>query len=138
MSNMSFLLQLLTTAVVASAIWTLYSCYTLLRNYRSALELNVPIVVVPISHDNPIWIAFDRRVISLLKHVPFGPGTFTRYNWRAWDFFDKNRAHLELGDVFIMVSPGKNWMYVSEAEALTDIFKRRRDFPRPLELFGTV
>jgi hypothetical protein len=82
-------------------------------------------------------MAVDKRFfIPLFERLPFGSGNFTRFNWRGWEFQDKFRSHAEMGDVFMVVTPGRNWLYVCNAEALTEIFQRRADFPRPLEIFG--
>ena len=41
-----------------------------------------------------------------------------------------------MGDAFVVVTPGRNWFYLCNAEALTDVFQRRSDSSRPLEIFG--
>jgi hypothetical protein len=116
--------------------WTIYSSYCLLLNYLSVSHIGVPIRVIPISHENPLWMMVDTVILRLFRNLPLGSGSFTRYNWRGWEFADKCASHLELGDVFMLVTPGRNWLYVCNADCLLDIFQRRVDFPRPLELFG--
>ena len=128
--------QLLLSFLFLPAAWILYGWYCLLLNYLVARKIGVPLVILPISHENPLWMIVDKTFIPLFKSLPFGSGTFTRYNWRGWEFEDKNKSHLELGDVFIAVTPGKNWLYLCNAEALLDVFHRRADFSRPLELLG--
>lgn len=129
--------QLLLLMTFLPTTWVLYSWYCLLKNYLIARNIGIPIVVIPISHENPLWMIVDKKFfIPLFQRLPFGSGTFTRYNWRGWEFADKNKSHLEMGDVFVVVTPGRNWLYLCNAEALVDVFQRRADFPRPLELFG--
>lgn len=70
------------------------------------------------------------------RHIPFGSGTFTRFNWRGWEIQDRYRAHQELGDAIIFVTPGKNYLQLCDAEAISEIFHRRIDFPRPPESTG--
>ena len=119
------------------ATWFLYAWYCLFLNYLITRKIGVPLIVIPISHENPLWMIVDKKIfIPLFKRLPFGPGAFTRYNWRGWEFEDKNRSYLELGDIFVVVTPGRNWVYLCNAEALLEMFHRRTDFPRPLELFG--
>ncbi|KAI0402397.1 cytochrome P450 [Xylaria palmicola] len=99
---------------------TTYSMSRLAQNYFAARQIGLPIRVIPISHTNPI---------------PFiGSSSFTRYNYRAWELADRYYSHAEMGDAFIMVTPGRNWLYVANPAALMDIFCRRIDFPRCLEL----
>ena len=130
-------LQLSLLLLFPPTAWVLYSWYCLLMNYLIARKIGVPLVVIPISHENPLWMIVDKKVfIPLFERLPFGSGNFTRYNWRGWEFADKNRSHLGMGDAFVVVTPGRNWLYLCNAEALMDIFQRRADFPRPLEIFG--
>lgn len=48
-----------------------------------------------------------------------------------------------MGDVFMMVTPGRNWLYIADPDALMDMFRRRSEFPQCIELtevlnvFGT-
>ena len=129
--------QLLSLLLFLPTAWVLYSWYCLLINYLLARKIGVPLVVIPISHENPLWMIVDKKIfIPLLECLPFGSGNFTRYNWRGWEFADKNKSHLDMGDVFVVVTPGRNWLYLCNAEALIDVFQRRVDFPRPLEIFG--
>ncbi|KAI8634022.1 cytochrome P450 [Xylariaceae sp. FL1651] len=132
MATTSLSVLILATSAVA---WVTYSWVCLLQNYLSARKLGLPIRILPISHGNPFWMIVDKRVISLIKRLPFGDSNFTRYNWRGWEVEDRCRSHLEMGDVYLQVTPGKNWLYVCNPEALLDIFRRRSDFPRPLEIY---
>lgn len=73
--------------------------------------------------------------IPLFQKLPFGSGSFTRFNWRGWEFGDKYRAHEEMGDIFMVVTPGRNWVHLCNPEALTEVLKKEYNFPRPMELF---
>ncbi|KAI0098617.1 cytochrome P450 [Nemania sp. FL0031] len=121
--------------VVTSALsWTVYSWICLWQNYQSARKLGVPLRILPISHGNPLWMLVDKRVVPLARRF-LGDCSFTRYNWRGWEVDDKCRSHIEMGDVYMQVTPGKNWLYVCNPESLLDVFRRRSDFPRPLEIY---
>jgi hypothetical protein len=41
-------------------------------------------------------------------------------------------------DVFIVASPTRNTVYVADAEAVNQITSRRNDFPKPLEMYGSL
>ena len=117
--------------------WVTYSWYCLLLNYLEAQKIGIPLRVIPISHENPLWMVVDKKMfIPLFERPSFGSGNFTRYNWRGWEFADKYNSHLEMGDVFMLVTPGRNWLYVCNAEVLVELLQRKSDFPRPLGLFG--
>ncbi|KAI0968746.1 cytochrome P450 [Xylaria arbuscula] len=77
----------------------------------------------------------DRRVTRFVRHLPFGDSSFTRYNWRGWEVADRHRSHLELGDVYVQVTPGKNWLYICNPDSLLEVFRPRSDFPRPLKIY---
>ncbi len=80
------------------------------------------------SLENPLWLLFGNLIFYVIKSV-VGESYFIVFLIRAWVFYDKNRAHLELGNVFVFVTPTKDWLYVGNAEALTEILQRRDDFP---------
>ncbi|AEO62510.1 uncharacterized protein THITE_2106743 [Thermothielavioides terrestris NRRL 8126] len=106
----------------------------LLRNYRAARSLGVPLRFIPISPMNPFWMLVDRGVLSFLsRRFPFLRDTsFTRYNWRGWEVKDRYRSHHEMGDIWVLVTPFKNWVYINDPEALIALFRRGSDFPHPV------
>ncbi|KAM0310229.1 hypothetical protein ACHAO8_008329 [Botrytis cinerea] len=46
--------------------------------------------------------------------------------------------HQELGDAVIHVSAGRNWLYLCNPEAVSEIFKRKDDFDRPPDLLAVL
>jgi len=113
-----------------------YILYGLLINYNAARKTGLPLVILPFDSGHPLWMIIDRKVVQLVRRIPFGSGTFTRFNWRGWEIWDRYRAHQELGDGIIFVTPGKNYLQLCDAEAVSEIFQRRVDFPRPPEVTG--
>lgn len=118
------------------ALWTLYCSVCLFQNYRVARKTGFTIRVIPIDHTNALWTLLDRKVLSLVRKLPgiLGNNSFTRYNFRTWELHERYRTHHELGDVFIMVTPGRNWLYVADPDIITEIFRRRTDFPQCIQL----
>ncbi|KAI0099427.1 cytochrome P450 [Daldinia grandis] len=104
----------------------------LLQNYRAARSIGIPIRIIPISPLNPFWVLLDRKILSFFRHLPFGDNSFTRYNWRGWEVEDRYRSHSEMGDIWVLVTPFKNWIYINDPQALMSIFRRGTDFPRPV------
>lgn len=127
------LLSLAKWPAVVIGLFAAWSAASLLRNYLIARKIGIPIRIIPIDHVNPIWFLIDGHVQPVVKRL-FGESTFTRYNYRGWELFDRYYTHKELGDAYILVTPGRNWVYIASPEALTNIFHRRTDFPRCLEL----
>ncbi|KAI4096037.1 MAG: hypothetical protein LQ344_001271 [Seirophora lacunosa] len=119
--------------LTASLGTVLLILYRLLVNYNAARRTGLPIIVLPVDCGNPLWLILDRKIAQWVRRLPVGSGTFTRFNWRGWEIWDRYHAHQELGDAFLFVTPGKNYLQLCDAEAVSDIFQRRADFLRPPE-----
>ncbi|KAI4102606.1 MAG: hypothetical protein L6R37_004319 [Teloschistes peruensis] len=113
-----------------------YILYGLLVNYNAARETGLPFIILPVDCGNPLWLIVDRKIVQFVRRIPFCSGTFTRFNWRGWEIWDRYRAHEELGDAILLVTPGKNYLQLCDADAVSDIFQRRADFLRPPEATG--
>lgn len=118
---------------ISYIVWSLFS---LASNYATAQKVGVQLIVLPISPLNPIWMLVDKFFIPILKLLPFGSGNFTRYQRLGWEFEDRSKTHEELGDAYMAVTPGKNWLYICDHEAISDLLLRRNEFKRPLEILG--
>lgn len=116
----------------------LHAGLCLARNYLKAKKVSIPFRVIPINHNNPIWMLLDRPVLALVKRLPFGLGenSFTRYNFRGWELKDRYRSHHEMGDVWMHVTSERNWLYIGDPDTVTEIWKRGRDFPRETSATG--
>lgn len=121
---------------LALGIWALHCSFCLARNYLAARKTGLPIRIIPIDHVNGPWALIDRKVLSLVKKLPgfLGKNSFTRYNFRTWEMHDRCDTHHELGDVYIMVTPGRNWVYIADPDLIMEMFRRRADFPQCIEL----
>ncbi len=113
-------------------VWCCYNAYCLLINYRRASCLNIPIVCVLVSPDNPFWIALQTAFSYGFKYIPFDALSFTRYCRLGWEFHDRYKTHQRLGDVWMLVTPDRNWLYIAQAEAAYAVFSRGREFGRPV------
>lgn len=120
--------------LVSSSVWSL------IRNYLIARKIGLPIIVVPISPEHPIWMLTARHVMPLLRYLPFGNGNFTRFGYVGWQWDDKYRVHKELGDAVLFVTPNKNWIYLCDAESIREVIRgeRQGDFSRPVELLAML
>jgi cytochrome P450 len=114
--------------------WVGWTALCLANNYRRARKLGFPIVLLPISSMNILWIVIQPAVISLVERI-FGTSSFTRFAPRDWHFREKAYPHIEFGDAWALVTPGQIWFNVADPDAITDIFQRRTQFIRPVELY---
>ncbi|KAK3986032.1 putative cytochrome P450 [Cladorrhinum sp. PSN332] len=137
---MAFTTSMLYTASALAAVAAFFYLKAIIQNYLSARTLGIPVIILPIDHTNPFWMLLDRPVLRILKrHLPFVRKTnFARYNYRGWEVHDRYRSHRELGDAFAIVTPWRNWLYLGDPDALTELFRRGRDFPRCGELTEVV
>jgi hypothetical protein len=122
-------------------MYLIWLAHRLITNYAIARRVGVPVVVIPVDPESPLWMLtsdclgpFMDRVLSW---IPFGSGSFTRYAHRGLDVHDRAKSFLELGDAFILVTTGENWLYVCNAETVAEMLQRRKEFERPLEIMGT-
>lgn len=122
--------------LVSSLATALFLLYRLLVNYNAARKTDLPIIVLPVDCGNPLWLIVDRKIAQWIRRIPVGSGTFTRFNWRGWEIWDRYKAHQQLGDGILFVTPGKNYLQLCDAEAVSEIFQRRADFLRPPEATG--
>lgn len=116
--------------------YALHSSICLLRNYRAARKLGVPVRIIPVDHINPLWSLASQRVVSLLRRLPFGLGdnNITKYNYLGFEIPLRWKIHEEMGDVFVLCSPARNWLYLGNPDIITGMLKRNNDFPHDSEL----
>ena len=136
MATMGWLTALLIVPLLGVLFQAISTCYHLLRNYSSARSMGIPIRVVPISPLNPFWALVDRNIMRFLRRLPFGVNTFTRYNWRGWEVEDRWRSHREMGDIWVLVTPLKNWVYINDPNTIMSLNRRGGDFDRPAFING--
>lgn len=116
--------------------WVLYSSIALAKNFRRAQSMGVPLITVPVSPMNVLWIVIEPLVFRILDSLPFSFGSFGRYGRRGWHFLDKAASHLEFGDAFALVTPRETFLHICDPDAINDIFARRQDFVRPVQLYS--
>lgn len=126
------------TLFLPPVAWLLYTLWCLGLNYWIARMVGVPLVVIPISPENVLWIILGKYLLPYIELLPFGNGTFTQFCCWGWQTSDNGKAHLKFGDAFIAVTPGKNWLYLCNPEAVLDVFQRGLDFLRKVETVGTT
>ena len=118
-------------------VWLCFTAHRLFRNHQRALKLNVPIVYALISSDNPLWIAFQTAFPFIFDVISLNTIPFLRHSRLGWEFYDRSTTFERLGDVWVLVTPEKNWLYVAQADTAYEIFSRGRDFERAVWMLGT-
>jgi len=131
-------LAIVAAGLLPPCLFLLSTLWNLAQNYRVARQVGLPVILVPISPENPVWMILGRYFLPIIQRLPFGNGHFTRFCHIGWEFDEKSRAHLEFGDALMFATPGKNWIYLCNADTAHDIIRRERsgEFERPVELMA--
>lgn len=116
--------------------WFIRGLLAFHANKRIAIQLGLPYVASPIDPWYPLWIASQRRLLPLLRKLPFNLGSFTRYTTWGWQYKDHYDMHRELGDAFVHVNPFNNELFLADAGAINEVFTRRKDFLKPVQRYG--
>ncbi|KAH7110906.1 cytochrome P450 monooxygenase-like protein, partial [Dendryphion nanum] len=132
--------SLVTTTFMLALILLLSTIWAIIRNHAVAKTMGLPVIVVPISPENPIWMLAGRHIMPFLRRLPFGNGNFTRFGYVGWQFDEKYKVHQELGDAVVFTTPGKNWIYICNADAIHQLIRQERqgEFARPVELLAML
>lgn len=122
---------ILAVVLLGPALFIALTVVSLVKNYNDARKIGCPIRMIPISPLNPIWVLLDSHILPYVHRLGLGNNSFTRYNWRCWEVKDRYRSHQEMGDIWVLVTPYKNWVYLNDPDAIMSHYKRSADFPRP-------
>ena len=112
-----------------------YYLLTFKRNVDRVKHLDIPKIFNPLCPSNVVWLLVQPVVLPLIRILPFDSGKWVRYSKWGWEFEERYQTHAELGDVWMQVTPSMNWVYVADANLVKEIFHRREDFRRPIQLY---
>ncbi|TKA83262.1 hypothetical protein B0A55_00784 [Friedmanniomyces simplex] len=122
---------------VAYAVHT-YRCFNV--NLAAAKQSGIPYICTPIYTFNRFWLITHRLWLPLIKALPHS-WTSSWIDYLVPEFL-WNKLYgpfRKIGsDVFLIVSPGHNTLYVADPEAISQITTRRNDFPKPIWMYGSV
>lgn len=130
MAVVTDLLKIIATIVLGLSSWTLLS---LLKNYKTARQIGLPLITSPVTPLNPFWILTWQLFppILFLRYLPFGLGTWARCTYMGWNFDDQHALHDDFDDIFTIVTPGCNEIVIADPEAVVNVFSRRKDHIKP-------
>ncbi|KAF5877070.1 putative cytochrome p450 monooxygenase protein [Botrytis fragariae] len=127
----------LTLVVLLPVTFAIWNLVCLVKNYRIALTIGIPIRILVASGDNPVWILASGIVFPIVKAV-FGDCDIVRYSKPGWEFKDKYTMHQKLSNAVIHVSAGRNWLYLCDTDSVNEVFKHKDDFDRPPDLLAVL
>ena len=110
------------------------------KNLADAKASGIPYIVTPIYLFNIFWMLTHRMTLPYLRKLPrswTGPWLDvmdTQWTWQTqYGFYEDFGA-----DTFLTVSPRRNVLWTADAEVINQMTTRRIDFPKPIDMYGSV
>lgn len=118
--------------------WITWQGLALLRSYREACSIGLPIILSPTRTLNPVWIVLGKAtpILSVLQHLPLNLGNWARFTYIGWQYDDKGAIHQMLGPAFVLCTPGLNEVHLADPSAAHTVLTQRKDFIKPLMMYG--
>lgn len=129
------ILHLISLLGLAYFAWSLVSMEL---NYRRASTMGIPLVRLPVDGQNVLWASIEGQLWPLLDRLPINWGTFGTYSRRGWQFKDNGDSHRRYGPIWALVTPIGIYVQVADPGAINEIFQRRADFIRPVEMYSRL
>lgn len=108
-------------------------------NYSAARKTGLPVVVSPVSKFNPLWLASQQRLAPWMRrNLPAFLSAWTRHNVLSWFFDDKYLMFQEQGRSWMHATPAGLDFHCADPAVNAQVFGRRRDFDKPLEVLNVV
>ena len=122
-------LLLLPTLLLAHLL-TYYS-YHLIRNYHSARKTRLRLILSPLTPYTLQW----QLTTALFGRALLRFRWFRAIDWTcAWQ--DDDSLHRELGECFLVVSPGRNVLCSSDVKTSEYVLRKWREFAKPCNVNG--
>ena len=134
------MISILALTLCALSLFYVFGCYqSFARHLAAAKASNIPYVVVPVYHMNRMWLVTQRIWIPYIRKLParwVDPWIDLVRDDHAWN--SRYTTYKKLGDTYITVSPGGNTLSTADASVISQITTRRNDFPKPVEMYGSL
>jgi cytochrome P450 len=116
----------------------LWSARALQVNKTKAQTTGLPLLIRWVAPTNPLWMMFGSTIVLKCRALGIGTAHFRRFYLFGWEANERHIVHQELGPAFMIVSPGGNWLCISDASVVAEVLNRRTDFRRNMEQFSVV
>ena len=108
----------------------LFRSYNLLKNYIAARRLNLPLIVLPTSFEDPLWMLV-RPLFRWVQHLPSGLGNWYLYTDFGWPMEDGVNTVSRLGETFVLVTPTRNEIITAYPPVADVIYKDIKNWIMP-------
>ena len=146
---------LLPVALILAYLINVYRCFA--RNLAAAKQSGIPYVTVPVYAFNRawlftgrLWLPLIRRIFGSPQWVQYAPSSamavkdddltgMPRFIAPEFAWSEKYNSFKRLNsDIFLLVSPGANHLFVADPQVISQIVTRRNDFPKPIEMYQSI
>jgi cytochrome P450 len=128
----------LLTVLALPGLLFVWSARSLQANKAKAKTTGLPLLIRWVAPTNPFWMMFGSTIALKCRALGIGTKHFRRFYIFGWEANERHVVHQELGPAFMLVSPGGNWLCVSDATIFTEVLHRRTDFRRNMEQFSVL
>lgn len=128
----------LLTILALPGLLFVWSALSLRTNKAKAESTGLPLLVRWVAPTNPFWMIFGSSIVLKCRALHIGTKHFRRFYNFGWEANERHVVHQELGPAFMLVSPGGNWLCVSDSSVFTDVIHRRTEFRRNMEQFAVL
>ncbi|KAF2627362.1 putative cytochrome P450 [Macroventuria anomochaeta] len=99
------------------------------RNYLQARSYGLPIILLPVSFNEPLWMVF-RPLFAWVEYLPFGLGNWYLYTTMGWPTEDGSRSLRRYGENLVLCSPVDNIIATCEPAVVQKVWTETRDIWR--------
>jgi cytochrome P450 len=99
------------------------------RNYITARSFDLPIVLLPVSLNEPLWMLL-RPLFAWVPHLPLNLGTWYLYTSMGWPTEDGAHSLHLYGENFVLCSPADNILVTCEPAVIDKVWTEPRDLWR--------
>ncbi|KAJ4334183.1 hypothetical protein N0V87_007024 [Didymella glomerata] len=100
-----------------------------IRNYIEACSYGLPIILLPVSFNEPLWMLF-RPLFAWVEYLPLGLGNWYLYTTMGWPTEDNARSVFSYGENFLLCSPVDNTIVTCEPAVANKVWTETRDIWR--------
>lgn len=128
------------TFLISLALYALKLYTQFARNLAAAKKSGIPYVIVPFYQNNRLYQLSQIFLVPLVRKLP---NSWTEpwfdLTLDDWLWCRRYEPFKRLGtDTFLTVSPERNELFTADADVISQITTRRTDFPKPLEVYGSL
>lgn len=117
-----------------AAVITGYRVFRLITNYISARRIGLPIIVVPATWQDTVWVLLA-PLFRFLYHVP--GFSWYKYSYLGCNMHTRHDTHAQLGtQAYIIVSPGRTEIVVADGPAVAELGGKYKKWDKPLDLYS--